>query len=233
MLRRILRFVVEQAMRGEDVPDATAIAIDALGKSPGFRSSRGPSVRVGPNRLRTVLELYYSKEGAADDAVIQLQAGSCRPTFELRKPSTTPDPVKDALSLAGAYQEIMTAAANSFVLRALKSALKSQPENPCLLAAYTDICLDAHKFQFKTLERPLDQAIRALERALTVEPDNPAVVFQHAMMAMEHQDLATVTERANHLIRQDSDDTAAVCRGVFLLAQDAPSTSVQQTFRPV
>ncbi len=232
MLRKILRFVVEQALRGDDVPDATAIAVGALGKSPSFRSSQDASVRVAMNRLRTVLELYYSKEGASDDIVIRLQAGSCRPTFALRGPNTVPDLVKDALSLAEAYQEIITREANSFVLRALKSALKSQPENPLLLAGYTDMCLDAHKFQFQTLERPLDQAIWALEQATAIEPDNPAVVFQQAMMAMEHQDLATVTELGKQLIRQESDDTAAVCRGVFLLAQIAPSTPVQEAFRP-
>jgi tetratricopeptide (TPR) repeat protein len=227
VLRRILGFVIEETVRGDrGTLDATAIARGALGKGDGFRSSRDASVRVAMNRLRTALALYYATEGAADDIVIALEPGSNRPVIAFRSTDQTADPACEAIVIVEAYQEIITPKASALALRALRAALEAQPDNPQLLAAYTDICLDAYKFRLGTVERPLEEAAGALERAKMVDPQNPAVRFQCGMFALAHDELAAAAQCGRELVRDYPTDPAIMLGGSWLLAHTANPTRV-------
>jgi len=214
VLRRILKFVIEETVRaGRGTLDATAIARGALGKGDSFRSSRDASVRVAMNRLRTTLALYYATEGAADHVVIEMQPGSNRPVIAFRSTDQPADPACEAIAIVEAYQEIITPKASALALRALRAALKAQPDNPQLLAAYTDICLDAYKFQLGTVERPLEEAARTLEHAESLDLQNPAVRFQCGMFALVHDELTAAAQCGHELVRDYPTDPALALGG--------------------
>lgn len=229
VLRRILRFVIEETARGgRGTLDASAIARGALDKGESFRSSRDASVRVAMNRLRTALALYYATEGAADHVVIEMEPGSNRPVIAFRSADQTADAACEAMAILEAYQEIITPKASALALRALRAALKAQPDNPQLLAAYTDICLDAYKFQLGTVERPLNEAAGSLERAQLLDPQNPAVRFQCGMFALVHDELAAAARCGRELVRDCPTDPAIVLGGAWLLAHTGDPTQVAQ-----
>ena len=217
-LQRLLKFVVEETQHGgSGLRDATSIGRGALGKDSNFASSRDASVRVAMNRLRTALDLYYANEGIGDDVVIRMIAGCNRPTFAFRSQDQVPDAATHALYLAKVYQERLTREAHRHALQALQSTLKIRPNDPTLLSAYIDICLDSFKYQYDSVTHPLDEAYRIYERTESIAPDMPEVLLQRGMIALVDDDLTMVSACGQKLISTDSNDAAANMMGAWLL----------------
>src|SRR5258708_4056105 len=84
-LRRLLKYVVEQTLRGEqDLLKETLLGMNVFDRGPNFDPRADPIVRIDARRLRARLEQYYSGEGAGDPVVIILEPGSYVPRFRHR-----------------------------------------------------------------------------------------------------------------------------------------------------
>ncbi len=94
-LSRFLQFVVEGHLEGKDHElKESVIAVEVLGRSPGFDSRLDPVVRTEAVRLRARLSDYYLKEGKSDALVIELPKGGYVPRFrEAEEPQQTAVPV--------------------------------------------------------------------------------------------------------------------------------------------
>jgi len=79
-LSSLLRYVVGAAIQGRQLK-AYTVAIDALGRTPGFDAQLDPIVRVEATRLRRALANYYAGPGANDSLIIELPRGTYVPTF--------------------------------------------------------------------------------------------------------------------------------------------------------
>lgn len=76
-----LQYVVHQTLDGNaERIKAYTIAVDALGKPPGYDPSNNPSVRVLALRVRRTLDEYYDKY-QHHEVIIKLEAGSYVPRF--------------------------------------------------------------------------------------------------------------------------------------------------------
>lgn len=92
--RALLRFAVDQTLagRGDQLKEYT-LALECLGREPSFDPRTDPIVRAEVSRLRTRLELYYARQGAADPVLIVIPKGSYVPQFTRREapaPATQP-----------------------------------------------------------------------------------------------------------------------------------------------
>src|SRR5262250_1062032 len=77
---RLLQFLVERTLTGQaSTLKEFTLGVDGLGRGPSFDPRTDSIVRVEASRLRTRLELYYAKEGAADPVFIALPRGSYVP----------------------------------------------------------------------------------------------------------------------------------------------------------
>lgn len=98
-LRRLLSFVVEQALAGQGhTLKESVIAREVYGKGSDFDGGTDPVVRVDARRLRDKLREYY--DGRSDPIVISLPKGSYAPVFEAR-PGLRAD-AEDSIAHAGA-----------------------------------------------------------------------------------------------------------------------------------
>lgn len=229
VLRRIMIFLVEGHLRGDKNIDATSIGKQALGKDAGFTSSQDASVRVAMNRLRTSLQLYYLYEGASDDVIIAFEPGNNSPLISYRVSPEAWNFIDNALMLSESYQDVLTPSANALVLRTLKKGLQSNPDDPRLLAAYCDTCIDAHKFNFGSLKRPLDEAAWAIERAQSIGPELPAVLFQLGMLALLNDDLGKAATLGNKLLQEYPDDPSIALRATFIVRQATSPVDLDRT----
>ena len=81
----LLRFLVEQTLAGNaaNLKDYT-LGAEALGRGVDFDPRTDPIARAEVSRLRSRLELYYSKEGLSDTLLITVPKGNYVPIFEAR-----------------------------------------------------------------------------------------------------------------------------------------------------
>jgi tetratricopeptide (TPR) repeat protein len=79
---RLLSWVVNETLAGRaaGIKDFT-VGADGLGRGAGFDPRKDATARVEAHRLRTRIDLYYAKEGAADPVRIMLPKGSYVPVF--------------------------------------------------------------------------------------------------------------------------------------------------------
>ena len=84
-LQRFLEFVVTKTNLGQagEIKEYV-IAVDALGRDPGFDLGRSNIVRVQAAKLRTKLRNYYATEGRDDRLEIRLPLGSYVPVFVMK-----------------------------------------------------------------------------------------------------------------------------------------------------
>jgi TolB-like protein len=81
--RRFLRFVVEQALKGDtDRLNEFVLGFEVFNKSESFDPRIDSIVRVEARRLRERLKKYYQEEGREDPIVITLRPRSFAPSFE-------------------------------------------------------------------------------------------------------------------------------------------------------
>ena len=77
-----LRFIVERSLEGraQEIKESV-IAVEVLGRSPGFDPKTDPIVRVEAGRLRSRLASWYETDGKDSDVVIALPKGGYSPVF--------------------------------------------------------------------------------------------------------------------------------------------------------
>src|ERR1700691_3609432 len=81
-LSRFLAYVVERHFEGrDDELKESVIAIEVLGRPPGYNSKKDPIVRTEAARLRARLAEYYQGEGSDDPVVIEIPKGGYVPVF--------------------------------------------------------------------------------------------------------------------------------------------------------
>ncbi|MBC7925710.1 MAG: hypothetical protein H7039_08640 [Bryobacteraceae bacterium] len=84
-LEHILRYVCGKFFEGRiDEVKEYNIAVDALGRGPGFDQKKDSIVRVEAHRLRKRLAAYYAGVGSNDPLEIVIPPGTYVPTFALR-----------------------------------------------------------------------------------------------------------------------------------------------------
>ena len=104
---RLLRFLVEETVagRGTELKESV-LAVEVLGRSPGFDPKTDPIARVEVSRLRSRLEMFHASEGRDSVVRITLPKGTYVPVFETverpvpvveRKPSMTRRPSRKSL----------------------------------------------------------------------------------------------------------------------------------------
>jgi Tol biopolymer transport system component len=72
---RLLRFIVECTLTGDETPKEYRLAVEALGRGPDFDPRNDTIVRVQVRKLRAKLAKYYETEGASDPVIIELPVG--------------------------------------------------------------------------------------------------------------------------------------------------------------
>ncbi len=80
-----LRFIVERSIEGrtQEIKESV-IAVEVLGRSPGFDPKTDPIVRVEAGRLRGRLASWYETDGKDSDVTIALPKGGYAPVFSQR-----------------------------------------------------------------------------------------------------------------------------------------------------
>src|SRR5690242_3889873 len=94
-LRSFLRYVCERTLAGHGREiNEYGVAVEALGKAPGFAPSEDSSVRRSAYELRQKLQKYYELERPDAPVRIELPKGSYTPKFldSVPKPVATPAP---------------------------------------------------------------------------------------------------------------------------------------------
>ena len=89
-LSRFLRFIVEQALEGNQLKE-TLVGVEVFGRKFSYDPRLDGVVRVEAVKLRARLKEYYETEGAHDPVLIDLPKGGYLPRFEAR-PSPAPEP---------------------------------------------------------------------------------------------------------------------------------------------
>ena len=81
-LSKILKYVCEKHFANlDDAIKEYNIAVEALGRGPGFRPEADSIVRVQAARLRKHLKKYYETDGAGHQVQIRISASGYRPEF--------------------------------------------------------------------------------------------------------------------------------------------------------
>lgn len=104
-LRTFLQFIVDAALkdRKQDLK-GHIIAVEALGRGPGFDPNTDPIVRVEAARLRTRLSNYYSGSGTSDPIQISVPKGGYEPVFE----EVSDQPASDELAGQDEHGQLVT-----------------------------------------------------------------------------------------------------------------------------
>ena len=83
-LRRFLRYLVDQALAGNDrALKGYSIGLDVFDRPDDFDPTVDTIVRVHAGKLRSRLDLYYATEGANDALRILVPKGSYVPVFQV------------------------------------------------------------------------------------------------------------------------------------------------------
>ena len=77
---RFLRFIVEQALEGNQLKETT-LGVEVFGRKPAYDPRLDGVVRVEAVKLRSRLKDYYETEGAGDPVRIDLPKGGYLPCF--------------------------------------------------------------------------------------------------------------------------------------------------------
>ena len=85
-LRRLLDYLVQHALDGDQPLKEYTIAVDALGRPAAFDPDNDASVRVQAGRLRRALDRYYAAAGRDDPVRIVLPIGSYMASYERQRP---------------------------------------------------------------------------------------------------------------------------------------------------
>lgn len=80
-MRRLLGFLIEQALAGEKSISEYAIGIEVFGRKPDDYVSEDPAVRVQVGRLRHRLAAYYTDHAVTGDLEIIIPVGRYTPAF--------------------------------------------------------------------------------------------------------------------------------------------------------
>ncbi len=218
-LKKFLRFVVEEKLDGRGSKlNVDRIAAQVFGRGAGFDNASDAIVRVSANRLRKALALYNATEGAVSDVVIRLEPGSYVPAFHCRTGANNLSRSSEALGLADAYNRVATSQAHAAAFRAVVAALKSQPEDGELLAAYAELSIDAHAHGFSDTYGGIDEACRAMETAIELAPINARVQFVEGLVALELGSLPLVEKSGRALSDTHHGDGNAMAYGARLAA---------------
>ena len=97
-LSRFLRFIVEQALEGNQLKE-TLLGVEVFGRKPAYDPRLDGVVRVEAVKLRSRLKEYYETEGAGDPVRIDLPRGGYLPCFEaphIEAPEVVPPPPRRA-----------------------------------------------------------------------------------------------------------------------------------------
>jgi tetratricopeptide (TPR) repeat protein len=86
-LRRLLDYLVQHALDGDQPLKEYTIAVDALGRPATFDPDNDASVRVQAGRLRRALDRYYAAAGRDDPVRIVLPIGSYMVAYERQRPA--------------------------------------------------------------------------------------------------------------------------------------------------
>ena len=84
-LRRLLSYLGEASLRGENALKEYTVGIEALGRPATYDTRTDSSVRVQAGKLRQKLDEYYTREGASDPIRIGFPKGHYFVTFEPRE----------------------------------------------------------------------------------------------------------------------------------------------------
>jgi serine/threonine-protein kinase len=82
-LSRFLRFVVDQALQGNQLKE-TLVGMEVFGRKPSYDTRLDGVVRVEAVKLRARLKEYYDAEGVHDPVRIDLPKGGYVPSFEVQ-----------------------------------------------------------------------------------------------------------------------------------------------------
>jgi tetratricopeptide (TPR) repeat protein len=91
-LRRLLDYLVQHALDGDQSLKEYTIAVDALGRPTSFDPEHDASVRVQAGRLRRALNRYYAANGRDDPVRIVLPFGSYVTGCERQRPACVESP---------------------------------------------------------------------------------------------------------------------------------------------
>lgn len=96
--RRLLTYLVQRALQGNDGPKEIEIAIDVFGRDAGFTGGDDSVVRVAVRTLRQKLLAYYADAGRDDRLVFDIPKGSYHLTAHARAADTaTPSAIVPTL----------------------------------------------------------------------------------------------------------------------------------------
>ena len=123
-LELLLKYVCEKYFEGAaDAIKEYNIAVEALGRRPGFDPKRDSIVRVEAHRLRKRLRGYYEAEGAAHSIRIDIPSGQYGPLFIHQQPPQF-SLIQEAVAVPGtAENSLAPEAANPTVQEGTESQL--------------------------------------------------------------------------------------------------------------
>jgi predicted ATPase len=106
VLRRFLRFVVEQTLHGNrDELKEYAVGVAVFDRGDAFDPQIDTIVRVQARRLRARLADYYAGPGRGEEVVIELPKGSYAASFQ-RRPVRGPAPRANVIAIADAVSPV-------------------------------------------------------------------------------------------------------------------------------
>ena len=99
LLRNLLSYLAKRSVErpGEPVKEFD-LAVDVLGRDPGFDPRLDSAVRVHTSRLRAKLAEYYMADGSADPLVIEVPKGSYVLSWHIRG-SHADSPLREAVAI--------------------------------------------------------------------------------------------------------------------------------------
>ncbi len=142
-LGRFLRYVVTERLAGREAAiKEYTIAVEALGREPGFDPASSSAVRVAARQLRFKLQEYYAGPGRSDPVVISLPKGTYVPSLESAAPSALP-PAPETPVRAGPKRRVsrslllavlLTAALGVWLWRLMPDELARTSVAPAVIA---------------------------------------------------------------------------------------------------
>lgn len=128
-MARILKYICLEylAGRGEEIREYK-IAVDGLGRPPGFDPARDSIVRVEVSRIRQRLATYYQTEGVHDAVHIALPEFGYVPVFVRQAPvrlvePEIEDPVPETAQPAGHHRHRLSSNGRTWLMIAVVAAL--------------------------------------------------------------------------------------------------------------
>ncbi len=148
-LSRFLRFIVEQALEGNQLKE-TLLGVEVFGRKPAYDPRLDGVVRVEAVKLRSRLKEYYETEGAGDPVRIDLPRGGYLPCFEalhIEAPEVVPPPPKRAwwTDWRWVLAPLALAVLIGGYMLARRPHLRSSPPNSSSIAVLPFVNLSSNK----------------------------------------------------------------------------------------